>query len=407
VARPYRLREPVQYGWWDELGDLWSEIAPAGVFGGIGVLQWRQPTAEEEAAGRERRMRIFANSRVPWIVSDYVGLAQFYDDAQDVVSFARWNKRAFFPKDLKQCLALKTAAGASPVRAYFGCVCPGLKSHGKKAGESMFFGWNALGGALAGLAGKLLPGLGGWAYLALAGQVSYNLFGVGLKLGPVMGAGMELFFRGLDAIGLPFGPEHNKYHQLRAARLLERAERGWNAGFHLGAGDLLLATAAIREAYGLGQVVVPRVFSAKDYPSWSDLYGRLGDDLMNGDFKDALDPFAFAADVYGTFPKLWDVASSMPRNALAYAMNDLLGGMMSSATDGLLGERVPGSGELTPEQRAMMAQAHVGRCPNGSECGDTAENQLLFAEWAASQNAHDRWERRKRKAPLDGFPALP
>jgi hypothetical protein len=136
------------------VGKLWEEIRD-------GSVVWRDQTPGE--AQRERRRELFRTSSVPWIVNDALALLQFYDDAQDLISFTRWNKRLLSPKGFGECMRRQASSGVVGAGAVARCLCPLGSGRGKRVTGGVGGGFNLRGGLLAGVLGALWPGcFGGW-----------------------------------------------------------------------------------------------------------------------------------------------------------------------------------------------------------------------------------------------------
>lgn len=323
------------------------------------VWNWNPPTLEEEVAARERRRQAMMNSNVPWIVSDIGSILSFYDDAQDIVSFAKWNRRLFSGNALRECMSRKVGAGMNPAHAAYACACPFGSGGKRRMAEQLSRSRKGFGGLLGAALLRLFPLVSRLAYPLLLFQVTSTVLGWGVSLGPIIGAASELFFRGLHEIGLPFGPEHNKYHQLQRARLMHNLPRGWGAMPYVERGDRLTGLMATQFAFAeLGQF--PEiVIQPQDYPDLSDVF----------------------RDPFGVFRATANVAASLLPNALAYVANelvpDLLGGI--SKMLGGSGERAQESPD--PLTRAMLGLAERNICTSQGVCVETVREAVDLESW--------------------------
>jgi hypothetical protein len=331
---------------------LWQEIVD-------GTFVWHPPTAEQAAARKERRLKLWKDSHVPWIADDLGALTSWYDDIQDIYSFTRWNLTLSAAKGLKSCLggaALGTPGGSASMLS---CFCPFGKGPGKRGASSAGGLSNLLYGVPLAVGLALLPEIPALMWGLLAGQVTAALFGVGLSLGPIVGASLELTFRGLSELGFPFGADHNKYHELTRARHIEHADRGIGASQYLPWDDRLDALLGTSFALRDVQPVPPVVLASKDYPSAAHVL----------------------TDPWGTVKACAKLYGSAVPNALAYVAND----MINPAFNDL--RRVVG---VTPdpipaEQRksfvAGLYRTHRQQCMRDGFCFDAAKDFIHTTEW--------------------------
>lgn len=346
-------------------GLLWEQVAD-------GTVVWREPTAAEKRYRRERRETLMRESRIPWIVSDIGSLAQFYDDAQDVVAFTRWNRRLFSKREIQACLRSRAAEGRRGAARLFGCLCPlprGTRKRlfGQHTSKTLPKGW-ALIPALA----RMFPGLAPVWWVLLAGQVSYSLFGVGLKLGGIMGSFMELVFRGFEEFGLPFGPEHNKYHQLKHARVLQNAYKGCGAFPAVDWEDRLTAFFglhfSIRDTPLIPQIVV----QPEDYPSWDKFFD---------------DPFNTTGSLVGL------VGSLLP-NAASYMVHDFVEPMLGKLGSLITGVPISPPIDAPDYVKAGHFLLDRGVCTQRTACMSAIEDILSLWEWGQAKSlTRDRFEK--------------
>lgn len=342
----------------DVVSDLWLEILE-------GSLVWGEPTEEQKARKKARRGRLLRDSGVPWIVSDIGAVLQFYDDAQDIVSFARWNKRLLTPKGIFRCVKRQSTKGRRGSAALFACLCAARKGPRKRTFQGRKTKRNGRDVAFVGILARFFPGLAPLWYLLLLGQVSATVFGYGISLGPLIGAAMELAFRGLDEVGLPFDPSHNKYHQLKRARLLRRAREGIGATAHLDWDDKLTSLVALRLALEQGDLIPEIVIDPRDYPDLKDL------------LRDPTDTVKNASRLLG----------SLAPNAVSYLAEDF---MLPIARDiaGLLGgdPSAPFEG-VSAHAKEALRLLDKGLCPDPESCTMNVSDVLAVLAWAASASA--------------------
>jgi hypothetical protein len=347
-----RLTEPRILPAGEYVGRLFREILD-------GTLIFHPPTDAEKAAMRAERQEMLANSRTPWILNDLGGILQFYDDVQDVVAFARWNKAIFGPKAMADCIGRQVNAGYKGGWAIMRCLCPGAREAGKRSVTKAFnIGDLQFGLPLAALL-AVLPASPALMYLLLAGQVSYSLFGVGVRLGAIVGASMELTLLGLEKLTGADLRRFNKYEQLKAARVLQYMPKGIAAGRFLRWDDRLAALVAEREAARQAAASGPWVIRPQDMPTASGLI---------------TDPFGTARAMFG-------LAASLVPNAAAFVVHDIL-----NATTSDIGKAHGGSGEtllhvLSDRAQTLMKNVHAGRCPYPGGCEAAMEDANLFLAW--------------------------
>jgi hypothetical protein len=369
VAVGRLLEEPVRAKPYTRL--LWEAIRDE-------TIVYRTPTAEEAAERRERRKQLFRDSHVPWIVSDVGALAGFFDDAQDVLALARWTKSLAIPKGLGACMSAQAGQGGGIVQGLVRCVCGGNK-RGRKAlvaSASGGFHWG-LGVPLA-LALRILPRFPPLMYALLAGQVAMSFFGVGVRLGAVVGASLELTFRGLEEIGFPFGVDGNKFNQLRRARLVQNAEKMFGALPYLPGEDGLTAIMAYRYALRDLPPVPEVVIEPSEYPSFDNL------------IKDPFDTLAGLANF----------ASRLVPAAASFIANELVAPVLGEVSKLLGGSQEPAPPVPDGKIQAALQLLHGRPCPSAGVCRDSFEDLLIFREFVA-RRARDIREPEELTALLD------
>jgi hypothetical protein len=363
--------------------DLFAEIVE-------GTFQWREKTPEEEAVALARRKRIMRESHVPWIVSDLGVLLQAYDDVQDVFAFARWNKRLLLNSELKRCIRRCIKGGyRKPLDCFMRCSCP-YGPGGKRWMRDAMRGWDRPSGLMEGWFDRILGLKGPFMYALLAGQVSHSLFGVGIRLGPIMGAAMELAFRGLDAVGLPFGPEHNKFNQLKRARVLQQADKIFGSLSELPPGERARALIALREAYSGARRQTETIWTPDQTKPISDGVSRALKKLGRGDVPYFTSKDGFIDDAYGVMKQAYEMGASMPGNTLSYLAGDVMGDIANEFGATARGEDVVPAGDLSHLQKAMSRFQHARQCPGG-HCPGVTEEGLYVQEWAEGRKGrgHD------------------
>ena len=340
-----------------KIGDLFKEIAD-------GTIIWRQPTERERFEGLARRQRIFEDSRVPWIVSDIGGLTQFFEDAQDVLAFTKWNKRLFDPRRIAKCMKRAAVSGRPGLAALSKCLCQAPKRQRKRALSKSVPKFTPDAGFLIPLALRLFPGTAPIMWALLAGQLAYMLTGYGLKLGAVVGGALELLFRGFEEIGAPFGPEHNKFQQLKRARLLQEAERGVAASRFLNWEDRFLSIVALKLA--LGDLLTPKetIVDPADYPSFAELF----------------------TDPFGTFESLVGLADTILPNAYAYTINDMLLPALQDLSRLVHGEQVEIPQAPNRDGKSLLKMFERGECPSEIVCPELLEDEIALEGWLAAKS---------------------
>lgn len=342
---------PVELGageWW---GLLWEEVRD-------GTFRWRDPTPSEALDAARRREKLLVDSRVPWIVNDLGGVLGFFDDIQDVVSLSRWTKRLVAPDvgTLRGAFNPARLDGASRLAEG---VCPAGRHPSKRAVAGAGAGWRALGLGLP-LAALLrfLPIPAPVAFGLLAGQVALSLFGVGLSLGPIVGASLEVTFRGFDALGFPFGADRNKFNQLRRARVLGRMDRAYGAVPYLSNDDRLALAVGTQLTFRDFEPLPPVVIPPSAYPD----AGRL------------------LSDPVDTIAGVSRLAGSLLPNAVSYAVNDLLTPALAGLSKLLGGDAVEPPTEAPPSVSAALKVLHRQRCPKLGHCRVAFEDALRFLD---------------------------
>lgn len=348
--------EPFGLAFGEQVGLLWEEIKD-------GTIIWRDPSESEKAEARRRRQLLMEQSAVPWILNDVGSLLGFYDDVQDVVSFTRWNKKLFSPKGMAKCMKRQSLRGTKGAAAAWACFCMAGARAGKRrySGAAKAFQWR-LGVPLA-IGLRFFPAAAPIMWALLAGQVLYSFTGIGLRLGAIVGASMEITFRSLEELGFPFGRDHNKFNQLRRARVLRRAFKGIGASQVLGPEDRLTALMGLRLGLDWIQPAPSIVLGPEDFPKADELF----------------------SDPFGTIKLFASAAASLLPNAAAYLINDILDPItsdLSKITGGTGGEV---RGTPGPEARAAMAMIEKRKCPRLGACSGPQEDALRYIAWAQSR----------------------
>lgn len=334
-----QLVEPDEVSTTEYATRLWQEIK-------AGFLVYREPTYEESIARRENRAVLLRDSHVPWIVSDLGSVLQFFDDAQDILALATWNKALIIDPVLLAVAGNRNVRRVEALADAYSEVCPSGRPS-KRNLLSMFsqdFKRIPKGGAdLAGWLGTLREG-SMWALLA--GQVSKTLTGVGIVLGGIVGAAMEAYFR--SPAGILFNAQRglNKNHQLTRARALMNVERGWGAMPFLTQDDR--TTGFVGTWFATQGLVTPPeyVIDPRDYPQLDHVL----------------------SDPYGTWKNLGRVVGTLPSNAWRYLMHDVLGQI-----DNKVGDYVrSGAGAFRPDYdpilKAALDAMHDSTCPKLGAC---------------------------------------
>jgi hypothetical protein len=269
----------------------------------IHVTPFDRLPQEQRDAIKARRFLAFQESHIPWIVTDSTGLLQALDDVDDMIKSARFVTDYAVKPLVGLTEAAITLARDGPRAALndFRGACK-LPAHGRDRKLAFLRSINGAGaGTLATLALAALFPL--WRFVALGLQflqTTDNFFGVGIQLGPVLGIAQEQVFRTLHDVGLPFGPENNKYNQILAARVTHRTAFLNAAHQALHPEDRLSALAAAHQA-STGEYMKYIVLTQDDYPKAMDLFMHPSTQLENyrGLVKSL--PYNMAAAVVNNF----------------------------------------------------------------------------------------------------------
>lgn len=307
------------------------------------------PEIERDAI-RRRRFLAFKNSRIPWQATDATALLTAIDDVDDMSKVPGFI-RDYAVRPLSALGRRFTGKSTTPRDANLdawrdACAAPAAPRERKRI---------VLGNGLLDLLGFL--GLGAlsalfpaWAFALRALQflqVTDSLFGVGIQLGPAIGLAAELAARAGEAIGLPFGPEHNKYHQLLAAGITQSANKLAASDQTMHPEDRLTTLLALHRS-SESDLLPHIVLGADDYPNLAE---TITHPWQAGEYA-----FNFAR-----------LAASIPYNLGADLVNATLGGMLgnwSTALDGAGPAAVP-TAAPNNQLRAVMKLADQGVCPAG------------------------------------------
>lgn len=321
------------------------------------------PEAQRDAI-RKRRRKAFMHSDVPWIITDFTSLMTAFDDVDDLLK----------TKTLIHDYALTPAAraarrltkGKNPFRDEKlagwdeSCGVPAAPRE-RKLTIPGFGGLNLLAFLGLGALGALFPGWRLAALLFQALQTTDSMFGVGVQLGPVIGAAMETFFRIAKEVGGPITEFTNKYEQLKAARVLQNIHKSLAAAPRGHPDDALTTLTGLW--YASGDDVAPYfVVASDDYPSLADVYES---------------PWAIGKEGFDAVR----LAASLPYNLGAALANRLLADSMGSFSTLLGGPGDLGMPDEVPdnETTALMKLAELGICPAGQCEGELAMDALLLA----------------------------
>lgn len=342
---PVEMRE----GEWWRL--LWEEVRD-------GTFVWRDPTASERIEAENRRTKLFQDSRVPWIVNDIGGLAGFVDDIQDVVSFSRWNKKLIAP-DMQLPFGKGNPARFSGASELASRTCNAGRYPSKRAVAGAGAGWRSLGlGLPLALLFRFLPFPPPVMWGLLAGQVALGLFGVGLSLGPIVGASLEVTFRGLDALGFPFGADRNKAHQLKRARVLQGLGKLYGASAYMSNDDRLTLAMGTELLARDFEPLPPIVIPPSEYPDAGELL----------------------RDPYDTVAGASRLAGSLLPNAISYVVNDLMTPALSALSRWLGGDGQEPQTEQAPPIKAALRNLHISPCPRLGHCQKAYEDSLRYLD---------------------------
>ncbi len=342
------------------LSDRRSRVDSGDSFGDF--FQWKRITEDvihftpfdnlpqdEQDAIRLRRFDAYKNSRVPWIVTDASQLLSAIDDVDDLSKVPGFvNDYAIAPARglAKRFSGKQTKAADENLEAWRdACAAPSsprerkrfLLSHGLL---------DVL--AFAGL-GALTALFPAWGFVLRAMQflqVTDAFFGVGLQLGPALGFAEEKIARGLESVGLPFGPDHNKYHQLLAAHVTNASNTLPAAAGESHAEDTLTSMFALHRA-SQNDLLPMIVLANDDYPNLVD---TITHPWQVGEYA-----FSFAR-----------LAASIPYNLGAGLINTTLGDMLANWSHalGVGGNPTVPAPQPGNELRALMGLADQGICPS-------------------------------------------
>jgi hypothetical protein len=304
---------------------------------------------EDRDTIRARRLRAFQESRIPWLVSDYSEYAQALDDIDDMAKTATFIKEYAVTPLVQLPSAIRTLASDTFEDAVRDMREACTVVHGPRQRKLAFLNKRHPGTGSS----LLLPALAllfpAWKFVALglqALQTLDNFFGVGIQLGPIIAAAEEAFFRGLSKIGLPFGPENNKYHQLLAAGVTRRSAR--IAAIHraLHPEDVLTMLSAQHAASN--HLYMPYLVIDPDhYPKATELFHDPATQLRN--YK--------------------NLALSLPYNLAAVVTNNAIAPMFLNWSSAVNAQPPAAQPQYVPNslERRIMATLNSGFCP-GTHC---------------------------------------
>jgi hypothetical protein len=320
---------------------------------------------ETQDAIRLRRQRNFQNSDVPWIVTDYTSLMTAYDDIDDLLKTKQLLTEYAIPAASKAARALKP--GQKPFKderlAGWREACEArVPPRERKIVFRGFGGWNALAGLGLAALGALFPGWRLAALLLQAAQTTDSLFGVGLQLGPILGYGAELFFRGLKDTNGPIFDFTNKYEQLKAARIIAAGPRALAAAPHAHPDDALTTLTGFHHA-STSDLLPYLLIDQDDYPSVSDV-------LSN--------PWAVGKEAFDA----GRLAASLPYNLGAALTNELLADALAGWSEALGGPGKSALPKINPNSQTewLMKLAEKGICPSGQCEAELAQNALILSK---------------------------
>jgi hypothetical protein len=326
------------------------------------------PQAQRDAI-RLRRRRAFRNSGIPWIVTDAAGLLEAVDDVDDILKSKRFLGDYIVDPITKtaKSLAQIKAGNWRHTKAQWERFCnPQDPPRTRKRGFYNAVGLNGLALVLARALPAIFPS---WRFISLFlqfAQTTDMLFGVGIQLGPALGRVMEIIARGLEGTGLPFGPDHNKYNQLKAARIAKNTPKLTAAAKHMDPDDALSVLFGMLLASDTD--VLPHVvISPNDYPDIGEIFGAC--------FPPNWDVCGPAiVDQVGNFAAL---AASLPYNAGAGLVNYIYSNLLANWSDATENVTPIGAPTYTSGQRAIGALIELGVC-TPAFCAAEADQILPF-----------------------------
>jgi len=334
-----QLVEPVEVSTAEYYSLLWTEFKE-------GTIIWRDPTKTEQAERRERRAILMRDSHVPWIVSDVGSVLQFFDDVQDILALATWNKALVVDPLMLALMDKRTRfAAADAIADIYKQSCragrPGKRGASRLAGQ--LFGRVPKAIARAGLLGTLRNGT---MWGLLAGQVLRTATGVGVSLGAAWGAIIETAVRVTSGGTALFERGTNKWHQYTRARALKNAERGLAALPYLPREDSL--TGIVGWGMALHDLSSPPEYfiDPKDYPTFEQIY----------------------RDPFGLMQNIGRVVGTFPSNAARYVMHDVLGRWDSDLAHAIKEEVAPRRHDHDPLMAIALRLADRKVCPDPGAC---------------------------------------
>lgn len=344
------------------------------------VIHYRRfeslPQNEQDAI-RIRRQLAFKNSDIPWIVSDYTALATALDDVDDL------GKTGTLAKDYVATPAsqfAKTFLGDRGILKHspqtgWKAVCDAkLPKRARKQQLKNFSNYNWLSTLGLGALAVLFPSWRIAALLLQAAQTADNFFGIGLQLGPLIGAVAEKAFRVAKDVGGPLFEFENKYEQIKAARITGKSRKLLAAAPEAHPDDTLTLLTGVWRASD-GDYLPTLIIKPDDYPSMSD--------IITGASPAEKELFDFAR-----------LALSLPYNLGATLANSLLKAVLGNYSRAAGGPGDPALPKDIPdnEQRALLKLLENGICPAG-QCSSE-----LFTDAAYLASERDRY------APQTGLP---
>jgi len=319
---------------------------------------------EQQLAIIRRRQKAFQESYIPWIVTDATSLLTGIDDIDDFLKSAQFLKE-YAVTPLARAIGKgfpATPYDANPIlRAWRRNCDRRIPKRQRKLG---FVNAIAPNRFPAGLLPALLGLFPGWRFWALAmqfAQTTDGLFGVGLQLGPLIGGALELLFRGAAALGLPFGPEGNKYHQILGARATQHANQLLAAHQAMHPEDTLSVLATL-DNIASRQLIPYDIIAPQDYPDAFQMFQHPWQQLEN-----------FAG-----------LAFSIPYNIQAGLVNNLLGPVLQDWSLKIEGggvSQIP-QPELDNFPRWVLERIAKGICPT-AQCDAELLQALAFLAQAS------------------------
>lgn len=327
--------------------------------------------ADDRNRIRARRLRAFKDSRIPWQITDLTSLLTAIDDVDDMgksIKFLREYAVKPAIKLTKPPSTLELIKAEDELDDFKRACALAASGHARKRALLRANNWNWLAFLGEGLLGILFPS---WRFIALGLQflqTTDSLFGVGVQLGPLLGLLSETAFRGLEGLGLPFGPDHNKYNQILAARTTQRMGKLLAAHRQLHPEDrLTLLGAGLAASHPT--ILPPIVIPPEDYPDVGKAIRTPAEEAWRIATGDSSCFSCVLTEPWQQLKNFAGLAASIPYNSVATVLNNFLGPTLANWSESVNGVPSDAQPTTTPDnlQRELLRLAELGICP-GKQC---------------------------------------